>query len=141
MTALDFVIFVTIGTLLHWPAVLANVASTSFTSTLSYLINKHWVFGRERDETSNRRMLLRFLAVTLVGLLVLQNLIIFVVTHEAWIIGEWLSRTLAQWQLGYYSSSAITLASAKLLAVLVSSIWNFVGYKFFVFKAAATAGK
>lgn len=135
MSALDFVLFVSLGTFLHLPAVGANVVSTSLTSSLSYWINKHWVFGRERSDGSDRRMLLRFFIVTLSGLFILQNLIIFAITHEAWVVGDWLSGVLAESELGYYPSSAITLAVAKLVALLASSIWNFVGYKMFVFRA------
>lgn len=141
MTSLDFAIFVSLGTFLHLPAVLGNVISTSLTSILSYRINKRWVFPRETSEGSGKKMLLRFFIVTLSGLFILQNIIIFSVTHQAWVIGEWLEALLEGWRLGQYSSSAITLTVAKLTAVLCSSVWNFAGYKFFVFRAGAAQQK
>lgn len=135
MTTIDIVLFVTFGSLFKLPPVLVNIGSTSLTSLVSYQVNKHWVFSGAREDMSDRRMLTAFMAVTFIGVFVIQNIIIFFVTHEGWGIGGWLRDLIAGWGLGDFSIGAVTLALAKLSAVMVAGAWHFFGYKFVVFKA------
>lgn len=85
--------------------------------THSYAWNKLWTFrAKEKDITEQ---FLQFLAVTLIGLLINGGIVYMITT--------WLSPM--------FGLSAIAWANvAKVVATAVSLVWNFIGYKFIVFK-------
>ena len=92
----------------------------------SYLWNKFWTF-QERETQSAAKEFLGFLVVTLVGIGVNVGTAHLVVN----VVGARFGAAPAAWaNIGAAASVVITL------------FWNFFGYKFFVFKkAASTFGK
>lgn len=83
----------------------------------SYIWNKFWTF--KSTEKNIAGQFLQFLIVSLIGI-VINGAIVYTIT------------TLVS---PMFNLSSIAWAnSAKVLATIVSLIWNFVGYKFIVFK-------
>lgn len=83
----------------------------------SYFWNKHWTFGAEKK--SDTKEVGKFTTVTIIGFLLnigLASLIVFTLTPKNLTSPERLANI------------------AALFATLISLIWNFVGYKFIVFK-------
>lgn len=82
----------------------------------SFFWNKYWTFGQNKS-TDNREVS-SFLVVSLIGMLI--------------------NATLASLIVYIFSSSDILPARVAnmgaAIATVISLIWNFVGYKFFVFK-------
>lgn len=118
-TLVDFVIFLTLAKIIGFPAVIANVFSTSCGLTVSYLLNKKAVFGS--TNTNNRQQIAQFVIVTLFGLWVLQAIVITTV-------GIVLDMLVPQ------MSAVVVLIFAKAVATLVSLTWNYLWYSRVVFK-------
>lgn len=115
-TALDFGILFGL-TALGVDKIVANYVSTSISFIFSFFANKTFTFKAKSGNA--KREFISFVIVTLIGLWVLQPLIITAV-----------SRLLATTAL----NDTTVLLIAKLLATIVSLIWNYVFYSRVVFK-------
>lgn len=118
-TALDFGILFTL-VFFGMDKITANYISTSIALVASFFANKSFTF-KSTDGNAKKQFGL-FLFITLIGLWVLQPLII---SGVAWLL----------------SSSAlpasIILVIGKLLATVVTLIWNYLLYNQYVFKKAS----
>jgi putative flippase GtrA len=94
-----------------------NVLSFSCATINSYFWNKHWTF--DNKEKAKAREFVQFLAVSLVGMGINTFIVFFGTTFF--------------FPFGGLSSGA-WLNLVKVGAILVSMIWNFLGYKFIVFR-------
>ena len=115
-TALDFgILFL----LTHFgvPKVIANTCSTGVAFVFSFFANKKFTF--KTQNTNVRQEIIRFVIVTLFGLWVLQNAIIWLATPPL---------------LTLLHHEERALLVAKLLATGVSLIWNYLLYDRYVFK-------
>lgn len=87
-------------------------------TTNSYFWNKHWTFGRKNTGSSQKEFLV-FLIVSTIGFLI--NLSVdYVVVNLISPIGDMNPKIWAQF--------------GGLIASIVALSWNFIGYKFIVFK-------
>ena len=125
-TAIDFLTlnFLTYATNIYQGNGLIPLNGAAFLAATahSYFWNRAFVFGR--SGTSHTRFL-PFLVITLTGGLLNTLVLRFAVDLE-------LTTGLSRLQ---------HLNAAKLMATAVSMVWNFLGYKFFVFRAEATSGE
>ncbi|MFA4817221.1 MAG: GtrA family protein [Parcubacteria group bacterium] len=96
-----------------------------FAVTFSYFINKHWTFQDKTKEGEGKKMS-QFFAVSVVGMIINVSVATIVVTYLQIPINNILSLSFLTPQLwgtiGALGGTAIGL------------VWNFVGYKFIVFK-------
>lgn len=129
VTALDFAILNLLSALGVW-VLFANIISTSIAMLTSYTINKQWVF---RGHTS-RYTLVLFLAVTLSGVYVLQGIVILAMYEFGASVGVIVRDVLSMFGINSFSEDFLLLNIAKLSATAVSTIWNFLLYKYLVFK-------
>ncbi|WP_170285943.1 GtrA family protein [Nocardioides rubriscoriae] len=113
-TALDLLLFTLLAVAAGVPPVLANVVSTAVVMTVSFFVNRAWVF---RAETAGVRSYLGFVSVTLFSALVLQSLVILGVIAAAAALTPDLSDGLVE-------------PGAKLAAVAVGMVSNFLGYRY-----------
>lgn len=120
-TALDLALFTLLAVAVGFAPVAANVVSTVVVMTISFFLNRAWVF---RSESSGLRAYAAFVAVTLFSGLVVQSLVIFGLLHLADAVLPGLSHDLAA-------------PAAKLGAISVGMVSNFLGYRW-VFGAAGT---
>lgn len=99
--------------------------SFMFAVTFSYFINKHWTFQDSSGEGEGKKMS-QFLAVSLVGMLINVTTATIIVTYLQIPLNNILHLPFLTPQLwgtiGALGGTAVGL------------IWNFVGYKFIVFK-------
>jgi len=84
-------------------------------TAIKYWWNKHWAF-RQHEKDGTGREAVQFFLVTLVGLAI--NIVSFYYFSEI--------------QVGI--SKELWVESSIIFAALVAAIWNFLGYKFLVFK-------
>ena len=115
-TALDFGVLFLL-TFLGLDKIPANYISTSVALIFSFFANKTFAFKQKGGNAKKQFAL--FLVVTLFGLWVLQPLVI------------WGSSSLLESSI---TNEAIMLFVAKLLATIVSLVWNYVFYSKIVFK-------
>ena len=99
------------------PVEVANICSTGVAFALSFMLNKKYTF--KASGTNIVREMVLFTVVTLFGLWVLQTIVIN------------LSLPLLQ---GWLGNQSIALLGAKLLATVVSLVWNYLLYSRVVFK-------
>ena len=122
-TALDFSILnfvsrltgITAGLVIGW----VNIPGFLVSVVNGYFWGRLWVFPRQDQ---NRNLLIdfpKFLAVTGVGLFINSGLIILVTTYIPIPAGI---------------RSEVWLNIAKVIATAFTLVWNFMGYKFFVFR-------
>ena len=114
-TALDFgllFLFKSLGL----PVITSNIISTSVAFCFSFFANKKFTF--KTTDTNIKREIALFIAVTLFGLWVLQTVVIQVVSASLGSTGL---------------SPDIILLIAKLVATIVSLVWNYVLYALVVF--------
>ncbi len=98
--------------------IIFNAISFTAAVTNSYLMNKYWTFG-DRSRTGAAKQFVEFLAVSIIGI-ILNTAIVYSVT------------TLIQPMFGL--GVKLWANFAKVIATAVVLGWNFIGYKFFVFK-------
>lgn len=114
-TILDFTLLF-VAKSLGAPAIVANIISTGISFCFSFLANKNYTF--KTHGANLKREISLFVVVTLFGLWVLQSIIIAVV--------EPLLDPAV-------SDPGLRLLIAKLLATVVTTIWNYVLYSRVVF--------
>lgn len=130
-TCLDFLLLNILTFMGDLNVLVANSTSVFIGITVSYFLNHVFVF-RSKEPLSFRKYL-TFFAVTGVSSLVIQNLIIYgasVVTESSLNHSLFIVRQLAEHR-------QIELNVAKALAVGVGMVWNFLLYKYVVFKVSA----
>ena len=116
-TVVDFSLLILLGyTGLN--RVAANTISTGVAFTISFFFNRKYTF--QSNSKNVVREIILFIAVTLFGLWVIQNVIIWLLAP---IIG-------AQFSV----STEISILTAKLFATVASLVWNYLMYDHVVFK-------
>lgn len=92
----------------------------------SYFWNKFWVFKKsgEPKQKANYGDFLTFAIVVVIGVFINGGTVIFVTTY----VDPMFGLTPERW-----------LNIAKVAATVISLVWNFVGFKFFVFKPKTEA--
>lgn len=131
-TAIDFSILNILVSLGGWERIPANFVSVSIAMVFSFFANKLFVFKTKSG--SARKQGLQFILVTAFGLYVLQNGAIYTLT-ELW---HWPLDWLTSWFTLFEKEFVIT-NGAKAAATAITLVWNFVFYKFIVFKDDSNA--
>lgn len=116
-TVIDFSILFTLATIFNTPKELANFISTFIAFLFSFFANKKYTF--KSTSKNLKKQFLLFTIVTLFGLWVIQTIIIAAITPVFT-------------NLGANKSTALLIS--KLLATIVSLIWNYTLYSRVVFK-------
>ncbi len=99
-----------------------NVPGFVIAATNSYFWNKFWVFAKERKEGEkvNYSDFLTFVIVVVSGAVINGGAVVLVSTY----VSPLFNFSPGQW-----------LNAAKISATVISLVWNFLGFKFFVFKS------
>lgn len=116
----------------HLPTLVANLISASISISVSYFLNHHIVFRSRENHTFIR--FAKFFTVTGVGILAIQTLVIYLVTHLLSHQQALVHDILSMLHITRLSARAFDLNFAKLCAVAVALIWNFLIYHFVIFK-------
>ncbi|MEO9322644.1 GtrA family protein [Nocardioides sp. C4-1] len=113
-TGLDLALFTALAVGLDARPVVANVVSTVVVMTISFFVNRSWVFGAD---DAGARAYAGFVAVTLFSGLVLQSLVILGVLQLAGAVAPEVPHDLAA-------------PAAKVVAMGVGMVSNFLGYRY-----------
>lgn len=130
-TAIDFTILNILTSVVGLPRIPANIASTSAAMTFSFWANKVHVF---KSGGSGKRQAVLFVAGTVFSLYVLQTIVIYTFS-EAWLWPVDTAETIIE-SVGLsdvFSRDFITTNVAKVLATIVSLVWNYWFYQRLVF--------
>lgn len=124
-TGIDFAVFnaemALTGIYTGAPIILFNIISFSVAVINSYYMNKYWTFqdGRPLKEKTTAVKFSQFIGVSLVGIGI-NSAVVYAFT------------VLIPSMFGL--SPVVWVNIAKLFATGVSLVWNFIGYKLWVFK-------
>lgn len=118
-SALDFGLFVTFSVGLKFPALLANVCSTTITICVSYLLNLKFVFKVKR---ASLKSFFSFSGLTLFTGLVLQSAVILGVLEAIDVMQDLPLDQLAN-------------PIAKIIAMAVGATCNYIGYRYLFTRA------
>jgi putative flippase GtrA len=99
----------------------------------SFFVNRSYVFGANGGNVALQ--VAEFFAVTMFGLYVLQNLTIWFLT-DVWTFIPDLAFTIVKFLhlQKIFKQDFVNKNSAKLVATVVSLVWNFILYSKLVFK-------
>lgn len=114
-TIIDFTLLFLLTIGLGTPKIIANTISTFVAFIFSFVVNRKFTF--QSHEINLKKQIILFTVVTLSGIWVLQNIVIFYVTP---LLGG-LRRQLS-------------LLIAKIIATIFSLLWNFILYSKIVFR-------
>lgn len=121
-TLIDYVILLILSKITGitgGPAIIPlNVISFSAATVNSYFLNKHWAFA-DPSKLEQGKKFSFFLIVSIIGVIV-NTTIVTLITSQ---IPPMFGFSPREW-----------LIASKLVATGVSLVWNFIGYKIFVFK-------
>jgi len=98
--------------------IVLNSISFSIATINSYLMNKRWTFEDKKKHSESVKFS-QFIAVSLVGMLINSGVVYAIITLVPPIDGI---------------NPQLWANGAKLIATGASLIWNFIGYKLWVFK-------
>ncbi len=115
-TVIDFGLLFALSTL-GVPVLIANIFSTTTAFCFSFFANKKYTF--KTTDTNVKRELFLFIVVTLFGLWILQTIVIKLVIMSF---------------SGIHLSDNAALFIAKVIATMVTLVWNYVMYSRVVFK-------
>ncbi|MEA3273382.1 MAG: GtrA family protein [Patescibacteria group bacterium] len=112
---------------LIFPAVSFSVATVN-----SFFMNKYWTFSQKksRSQKEEAKSFAQFMAISIGGLLINAGVVYLVSNFVSPFLGLGiLSNRFSQEKI-----QSLWVLFAKAMATGISLIWNFVGYKFWVFK-------
>ena len=140
-TLVDYVVFIALTIAFAIPLShvwLAKYPSSMIAMTVSYVLNRRWVFRSRTREV--RPEFARFFLTTIVGVFVIQNLLTQFFSNTFQVFGKAAWRALDFLDVPLTESFVIkTVAFA--LATVASLTWNFLTYKFWAFRPDATPGR
>lgn len=128
-TAFDISLLLSILKILDWSPLIANSLSVSIAVTVSYFLNHRIVFRETSGYTFKKY--LHFFLVTGLGVILIQDVVIYLVIDKFWVISQ--AKT---WRLLGHATSLRTLEllGAKLSGVVIGLAWNYLLYKYLVFR-------
>lgn len=114
-------------------ATVASYISTTIAMIGSYFLNKSWTFQANGDVATQA---FKFFATTILGLYVIHNGIVYLLTKKVLWPGKLALKIVRLFPfLAKLSDDFVTDNFAKVCAIAVTLVYNFLVYKFFVFKA------
>lgn len=96
-----------------------------FAATFSYFMNKRWAF-RDKSKDGEAKKFSQFFAVSVIGAVINVSVASLVVTFLKPVVGNEI--------LSFAISGELWGTVGALFGTAVGLVWNFAGYKFFVFK-------
>jgi len=99
--------------------ILFNSISFSAAVINSYFLNKYWTFKSQNVEDSKAKQFSQFLIISIIGISINDAIVYGLATFTSPLFGL---------------SAQMWTNVAKLFATAASMVWNFIGYKFIVFK-------
>ncbi len=112
-------------------ATTASYVSTTIAMIGSYFLNKSWTFASQGNSTTEA---VKFFATTILGIYIIHNGIVYLLTKKVLWPGKLALKIVRFFPfLNKLSDSFITDNFAKVCAIAITLVYNFIVYKFLVF--------
>jgi putative flippase GtrA len=134
-TALDFMLLNILYEVVGLSILAANTTSVSIGITISYLLNHRVVF--RYSQKPSLKSYGHFFLITGVGVLIVQNLVIYIVTHLFRVSPSATTEIMSI----NIKTTTFELNISKALAVIIGAVWNYLLYKFLIFPSATEDNK
>lgn len=128
-TLFDMVLYVLINSVTH-SILIANISATSAALIGSYFLNSRLTFKSKKWTFKSFAL---FVAVTIFGLWFLQTAVIYLISPGVELIPE------ALWRLFGPLETVAKIVAPKVVATVVTFVWNFMWYNKVIFKKDSTA--
>lgn len=131
-TVVDYVTFITLTIVFHIPLAhvwMAKYPSSAVGMAVSFVLNRHFVFRASAQRA--RGQAFRFIAATLIGIFVIQNLLTQLFASKVQFFGIEAFHVVDV--IGVSRTFTIKTVAFALGAV-ASIVWNFLAYKYWVFR-------
>ena len=113
-------------------ATTASYISTTIAMIGSYIMNKSWTFASKGSNVTTEAV--KFFTITILGLYVIHNGIVYLLTKKILWPGKLALKIVRMFPfLKKLSNDFVTDNFAKVCAIAVTLVYNFLMYKFFVF--------
>ena len=115
----------------RFTATTASYASTTIAMIGSYFLNKSWTFSSNGNATTEA---IKFFSITILGIYVIHNGIVYLLTKKILWPGKLALKMVRLFPfLKKMSDSFVTDNFAKVCAIAITLVYNFIMYKFIVF--------
>lgn len=112
-------------------ATMASYFSTTIAMIGSYFLNKSWTFASQNSSTFEA---VKFFSITILGIYVIHNGIVYLLTKKVLWPGKLALEIVRVFPfLKKLSDSFVTDNFAKVCAIAITLVYNFIAYKFLVF--------
>ncbi len=133
LNLLVFLGFTAVFFIFNQKFLIANIISVAVAMINSFVLNKQWVF--RSGSGSVYLEIIKFLIITIFGMFVVHQLIFNFFYYQFPAITDFIISFVHLIKLdSIFSDQFVILNFSKSIAIVGSLIWNFFGYKFFVFK-------
>lgn len=119
-------------TIIGFSFLLANIISVTIAMINSYFLNKYWTF-RAKEKKNILQEALKFFFITILGMYVIHQLV-FNLFYSYWLWPTYQLIKIMHLVNIYFLDDLIKINLAKVIAIGFSLVWNFLGYKIWVFK-------
>ncbi|MDD4931057.1 MAG: GtrA family protein [Candidatus Colwellbacteria bacterium] len=127
--------FTTVFTVLGQKFLVANIISVSIAIVNSFILNRFWAFGTAKEKSDLLYEISKFLVVTVIGMFIIHQLIFNGIYYQFTGLTDFVYSIVSALHLDtIFSEGFVKTNFAKIIAIFGSLVWNFIGYKFFVFK-------
>lgn len=134
-TAIDVVIFNLIKKFTKIRTIWASYISSTIAMLNSYLLNKYWTFESANSGLSAAGEAAKFFGSTIIGIYIIHNGLVWIFSEKFQFFGKFaygITKNLPV--LKKLSEEFVINNVAKLGGIAGSLVWNFMLYKFWVFK-------
>lgn len=134
-TLVDIIIFNLIKKFTKIRTVWASYISSTIAMFNSYILNKYWTFESTQQGLTAAGEAAKFFVSTIIGIYVIHNGVVWLASEKLTAFGEFVYKIALKVPIAKrFSRDFIINNFAKICGIGSSMIWNFLLYKFWVFK-------
>ncbi len=120
---------------LHQTKIISSLIGTSCALIFSFVMNRNYVFAAKSE--SAKKQIIPFVIVTISGSLLLLNLVYAASVYVLDSRGLWLTQTINNLTGLGLGQDFVDINVSTAIGAIFAMVWNYNGYKFFVFKNEA----
>jgi len=113
--------------------VVSSLIGTSCALVFSFFMNRNYVFSAKTERA--RKQILPFVLITISGSLILLNIVYVIFVAYLNDHGAWLTQTLNNLTGLKFEQNFIDINLSTVIGAAFAMVWNYNGYKIFVFKS------
>lgn len=130
---LHFVILNTTFFFLGQTKIISSIVATCFAIMYSFFLNRSYVFRQQKTGGLSRHAV-KFIIVTMIGMLLIHNTVFALSILYLDGSGSYIGVSIKELLKNSVSINFVTINLATIAGAIIAMIWNYNGYRLFVFK-------